>query len=61
MIEQWHPMGILGVITAFNFPCAVFGWNYSISSVCGNLTLWKPALTAHLITIAVTNIIGNIL
>ena len=40
LLEQWNPVGLVGVITAFNFPCAVFGWNSSISMVCGNVNLW---------------------
>lgn len=39
-MEQWNPLGLIGIITAFNFPCAVFGWNQSISLVCGNVTIW---------------------
>jgi aldehyde dehydrogenase family 7 protein A1 len=39
-MEQWNPLGIIGIITAFNFPCAVFGWNQAIALVCGNVTLW---------------------
>lgn len=40
LLEQWNPLGIIGVITAFNFPCAVFGWNQAIALACGNVTLW---------------------
>ncbi len=40
LIEQWNPLGIVGVISAFNFPHAVFGWNNAISLICGNTTLW---------------------
>ena len=40
LLEQWNPVGLVGIITAFNFPCAVFGWNSSISMVCGNVNLW---------------------
>jgi len=43
-MEQWNPLGIIGVITAFNFPCAVFGWNQAISLACGNVTLWLNIL-----------------
>ena len=39
-MEQWNPLGVVGIITAFNFPCAVFGWNQSVSLACGNVTLW---------------------
>lgn len=40
LMEQWNPLGVIGVISAFNFPHAVFGWNNAISLVCGNVTLW---------------------
>ena len=40
LLEQWNPLGLVGIITAFNFPVAVSGWNNSISLVCGNCTLW---------------------
>jgi acyl-CoA reductase-like NAD-dependent aldehyde dehydrogenase len=40
LMEQWNPLGIIGIITAFNFPCAVFGWNQAIALSCGNVTLW---------------------
>lgn len=40
LLEQWNPVGLVGIITAFNFPVAVFGWNSSISMVCGNVNLW---------------------
>lgn len=43
MYEQWHPLGIVGVITAFNFPAAVWGWNAMLAAVCGNTVLWKPS------------------
>jgi len=40
LLEQWNPLGIIGVISAFNFPCAVYGWNQAIALACGNVTLW---------------------
>ena len=40
LLEQWNPVGLVGIITAFNFPVAVFGWNSSVSMVCGNVNLW---------------------
>jgi acyl-CoA reductase-like NAD-dependent aldehyde dehydrogenase len=40
ILEQWHPLGMIGVITAFNFPVAVCGWNAAISLVCGNTQIW---------------------
>ncbi|MDX1600801.1 MAG: aldehyde dehydrogenase family protein, partial [Anaerolineales bacterium] len=43
MYEQWHPLGVAGVITAFNFPVAVWSWNSAIASVCGDTVVWKPS------------------
>jgi len=40
LLEMWNPLGVIGVISAFNFPVAVFGWNNAIALVCGNTTLW---------------------
>ncbi|GAB4135107.1 MAG: aldehyde dehydrogenase family protein [Planctomycetaceae bacterium] len=56
MFEQWHPLGTVGVITAFNFPVAVWAWNAAIAAVCGNVTLWKPSHHTPLTAIAVQNI-----
>jgi len=61
MMETWNPLGLIGVITAFNFPCAVFGWNFAIAAVCGDLTLWKGASSTSLITIATTKIVAEVL
>lgn len=61
LLEQWNPLGIIGVISAFNFPCAVFGWNHAIALVCGNVTLWKGAPTTPLTSIATTKIIDRVL
>lgn len=61
LLEQWNPLGLVGVITAFNFPCAVYGWNSAISMVCGNVMLWKGAPTAPLLSVAVTKVIADIL
>lgn len=61
MMEQWNPLGIVGVITAFNFPCAVLGWNACIALVCGNVVVWKGAPTTPLISIATTKIIAKVL
>lgn len=60
MMEVWNPLGIIGVITAFNFPCAVFGWNAAIALVCGNVVLWKGATSTSLVSIAVTRIVTEI-
>ncbi|KAK9142172.1 hypothetical protein Syun_011572 [Stephania yunnanensis] len=61
MMEMWNPLGIVGVITAFNFPCAVLGWNACIALVCGNCVVWKGAPTTPLITIAMTEIVAGVL
>ena len=61
MMEQWSPLGIVGVISAFNFPNAVYGWNLALSMICGNMTLWKPAPTTPLIAVATVKIILEVL
>ena len=53
LYEQWHPLGVVGVISAFNFPVAVWSWNAFIAAVCGNVTIWKPSPKAPLASIAV--------
>jgi len=52
MYEQWHPLGVVGVISAFNFPVAVWSWNAMIAAVCGDCTLWKPSSDTPLTAIA---------
>lgn len=61
MMEMWNPLGLIGVITAFNFPCAVLGWNLTIGLVCGDLIMWKGASTTSLITVACTKIVSEVL
>lgn len=61
MMEQWNPLGIVGVISAFNFPAAVYGWNSAISLICGNAVLWKGSQTTPLISIAITKILEEVL
>jgi aldehyde dehydrogenase (NAD+) len=56
MMEQWHPLGVVGVISAFNFPVAVWSWNAALACVCGDAVLWKPASQTPLTAIAVTKI-----
>jgi aldehyde dehydrogenase (NAD+) len=56
MMEQWHPLGVVGVISAFNFPVAVWAWNSTLASVCGNAVLWKPSELTPLTAIATTKI-----
>lgn len=61
MKEVWNPLGTVGVISAFNFPVAVYGWNSAISLVCGNPVVWKPAPTTPLCSLAVTKILQRVL
>lgn len=56
MFEQWHPLGVVGVITAFNFPVAVWSWNAALAAICGDSTLWKPSGNVNLCAVAVTRI-----
>jgi len=56
LMEQWHPLGAVGVITAFNFPVAVWAWNSALAAVCGDATIWKPSNKTPLCAIAVTRI-----
>jgi aldehyde dehydrogenase (NAD+) len=60
MYEQWHPLGVVGVISAFNFPVAVWAWNAAIAGVCGDSTLWKPASKTPLTAIACTKIAAEV-
>jgi aldehyde dehydrogenase (NAD+) len=48
MMEQWHPLGVVGIITAFNFPVAVWAWNTALAAVCGDSTVWKPSSSTPL-------------
>jgi aldehyde dehydrogenase (NAD+) len=61
MMEQWHPLGVVGVITAFNFPVAVWSWNSAIAAVCGDPVVWKPAETASLCAVAVQHIANRVM
>lgn len=61
MMEVWNPLGIIGVITAFNFPAAVCGWNASIAMICGDLIIWKGASTTSLVTVALGKLIAGVL
>ncbi|MGB6943240.1 MAG: aldehyde dehydrogenase family protein [Bryobacteraceae bacterium] len=61
MLEQWHPLGVVGVISAFNFPVAVWSWNALIAAVCGDCVIWKPSLKTPLTAIAVQNICDRVL
>ncbi|KAI9463977.1 NAD-aldehyde dehydrogenase [Lactarius psammicola] len=61
ILEVPNPLGVLGVLSAFNFPVAVYGWNLSISMAAGNATIWKPSPTTPLCSIAVTRIVSGVL
>lgn len=61
MYEQWHPLGPVGVITAFNFPVAVWAWNAFIAAVCGNTVIWKPSPKTPLCAIAVQEICNTVM
>lgn len=61
MFEQWHPLGPVGVITAFNFPAAVWSWNAFIALVCGDTVIWKPSSKAALTAVAVMKLIWPVL
>ena len=61
MYEQWHPLGIVGIISAFNFPVAVWSWNAMIAMVCGNVCIWKPSEKTPLSAIATQKIIAKVL
>jgi len=61
MYEQWHPLGVVGIISAFNFPVAVWAWNAAIAAVCGDAMIWKPSSQTPLTAIAVQNICNQVL
>ena len=61
MLEQWQPLGVVGVISAFNFPVAVWSWNALIAAVCGDCVIWKPSLKTPLTAVAVQNICDRVL
>jgi aldehyde dehydrogenase (NAD+) len=61
MYEQWHPLGLAGVISAFNFPVAVWSWNALIAAVCGDCVVWKPSSETPLTAIAVQHVVNHVL
>ena len=61
MFEQWHPLGVLGLVTSFNFPVAVWSWNSAIASVCGDTIVWKPSSETPLAAIAVQHIANRVM
>jgi len=60
MYEQWHPLGVVGIITAFNFPTAVWSWNAAIAAVCGDTMVWKPASAVPLTALAVQHLCNRV-
>lgn len=61
MYEQWHPLGVVGIITAFNFPMAVWAWNAFIAAICGNTVLWKPSSKTPLCAIAIQHLCNMVM
>ena len=61
MYDQYHPLGVVGTISAFNFPVAVWSWNAMLATVCGDTNLWKPSSKVPLSAIAVQNIVGEVI
>jgi aldehyde dehydrogenase (NAD+) len=61
MYEQWHPYGIIGVVSAFNFPVAVWAWNAFLAAICGNVTIWKPSSKTPLCAVAVHQLCQRVL
>jgi len=61
MYEQWHPLGVVGVVSAFNFPVAVWSWNAFLAAICGNTVVWKPSSKTPLCAIAVQQICNEVL
>src|SRR5665213_108507 len=61
MYEQWHPLGVVSVISAFNFPVAVWSWNAFIAAICGNTVIWKPSPKTALCAIAVQHICNQVM
>ncbi len=61
LYEQWHPLGLVGVITAFNFPVAVWSWNAAIAAVCGDVVIWKPSELTPLTAVAVQHIANQVM
>jgi aldehyde dehydrogenase (NAD+) len=61
MLEQWHPLGVVGCITAFNFPAAVWAWNALLAAVCGDSVVWKPSEEAPLTAIAISRVASDVM
>jgi aldehyde dehydrogenase (NAD+) len=61
MYEQWHPLGVVGVVTAFNFPGAVWAWNAMVAAACGDVLLWKPSSSTPLTAIAIQHMCNRVM
>jgi aldehyde dehydrogenase (NAD+) len=61
MYEQWHPLGVVGIISAFNFPVAVWSWNAALAAVCGDTMVWKPSSSTPLTAVAVQNVCNRVM
>jgi aldehyde dehydrogenase (NAD+) len=61
MYEQWHPLGVVGIISAFNFPVAVWSWNSFLAAICGNVSVWKPSPKTPLTAIAVQHLCNRVM
>jgi aldehyde dehydrogenase (NAD+) len=61
MYEQWHPLGLVGIISAFNFPVAVWSWNAFLAAICGDVSIWKPSHKAPLCAIAVQRLVNRVI
>src|SRR3954453_13092327 len=61
MMEQWHPLGVVGIITAFNFPVAMWAWNAMLALVCGDTLVWKPSEKTPLTAVACQNILQEVI
>jgi len=61
MYEQWHPLGVVGVISAFNFPVAVWAWNAMLAAICGNAVIWKPSPKTPLAALAVQSLANRVM
>ncbi|MEK6636731.1 MAG: aldehyde dehydrogenase family protein [Pseudomonadota bacterium] len=61
MMETWHPLGVVGVISAFNFPVAVWAWNAALALVCGNAVVWKPSEKTPLVALAVQALLAKVI
>jgi len=61
MYEQWHPLGVVGIISAFNFPVAVWAWNACLAAICGNASVWKPSPKTPLTALAVQHVCNRVM